>query len=181
MAAFLGISLCLLAGARAGGVWVGLRQLHSGAPRLGQSDRNRLLGRSRAMFSLAHMMNLFANKFARLDGRRFTFSLVFARPSSVSCSGICLTPSSEDLANNWGNSCAILAIQYLNSDQGGSRLINFKDRSSVNSARQEILLSFKLQRGRREMARDSFEVVDELPHLRVSRFQMSQPRHSCAT
>ena len=27
------------------------------------------------------MMNFFAHKFARLDGRRFAFGLVFARPS----------------------------------------------------------------------------------------------------
>ncbi|MFZ2061700.1 MAG: hypothetical protein WAU82_11865 [Candidatus Binatus sp.] len=81
MAALLGIGLGFFASALAGSRRVGLGQVHSCATRLGQSDRNRLLGRSRAMLSLTHMMDFLAYEFARLDGRSFAFGLVFARPS----------------------------------------------------------------------------------------------------
>jgi hypothetical protein len=79
MLALFGIGLCFLSGARAGFAGIRWRQLHAGAARLGKSDRNRLLGRSRTMLSFAHMMNLFAHELARLDGRCFALGLVFAR------------------------------------------------------------------------------------------------------
>ncbi len=66
MPALTGIPLGLLARARASLRKLGLRKLHSGAARLGQSYGNRLFGRARAMLPLADVMNLFAYKFARL-------------------------------------------------------------------------------------------------------------------
>jgi hypothetical protein len=81
MAALLGIGLGFLARALACPVGIRWRQFNASATGLGESDRNRLLGRPRAMLSLAHVMDFFAHEFARLDGRRFAFGLVFAGPS----------------------------------------------------------------------------------------------------
>ncbi len=50
------------------------RQLHAGAPRLGQPDRDRLLGRPRAMLALADVVDLLAHELARLGARRFAFA-----------------------------------------------------------------------------------------------------------
>src|SRR5438128_11539329 len=55
------------------------RQLHARTPRLREPDGDRLLGRSCAMFALADMMYFFADKFARLRGRRFAFPLSLVR------------------------------------------------------------------------------------------------------
>ena len=44
----------------------GRRQFHARAPRLGQPDCDSLLRRPRAMLSLANMLDLFTNEFARL-------------------------------------------------------------------------------------------------------------------
>src|SRR5215469_1551570 len=43
----------------------GRRQFHARAPRLGQPDCDSLLRRPRAMLSLANMLDLFTNEFAR--------------------------------------------------------------------------------------------------------------------
>src|SRR5437763_17201222 len=51
-------------------------QLHAGPPRLGQPDRNRLLGRTRSVLAFADVMHLFANEFARLRARRLSLPLV---------------------------------------------------------------------------------------------------------
>src|SRR5262249_35933934 len=42
------------------------RQVDAGAARLGQADRDRLLGRSRAMLAVANLVDLGAHEFARL-------------------------------------------------------------------------------------------------------------------
>ena len=55
------------------------RQLYSGPPRLGQTNGDRLLWRSSAMFSLTNVFHFFAHKLARLSGRRLAFALIFAR------------------------------------------------------------------------------------------------------
>lgn len=56
------------------------RQFHSSPARLGQTDGDGLLRRTRAVSAFADMMKFFAHKFARLSGRRFSFAPVFARP-----------------------------------------------------------------------------------------------------
>jgi hypothetical protein len=55
------------------------RQLYSGPPRLGQTNGDRLLWRSRAVFAFPNVFHFFAHKLARLSGRRFAFALIFAR------------------------------------------------------------------------------------------------------
>jgi hypothetical protein len=55
------------------------RQPDAGAARLGKSDCYRLLRGSRAVLSLAYVMNLFAHELARLRGRGFALSLVALR------------------------------------------------------------------------------------------------------
>src|SRR5262245_49085916 len=54
-------------------------QLHTGAPRLRQPDRNGLLRRSSAVFPFTHVLDLFAYEFASLRGRRLPLALVLAR------------------------------------------------------------------------------------------------------
>src|SRR5205085_4564078 len=52
------------------------RQIDAGAPGLGQTDRDRLLARSRAVLALADVVHLLANEFPRLRRRRLAFALV---------------------------------------------------------------------------------------------------------
>src|SRR5205823_7716663 len=54
-------------------------ELHAGAPRLGETDRDRLLGRPRTVLPFADVVDLLAYELARLCGRGFTFALVLAR------------------------------------------------------------------------------------------------------
>ena len=56
---------------------------HSGAPRLRQSDRDRLLRRCRPVFSFADMVDLFTHEFAGL--RRGRFSLRSIATRSLQC------------------------------------------------------------------------------------------------
>src|SRR5258708_17858590 len=56
-------------------LWDG--QLHPSPPCLGQTNRNRLFGGTRAMFTFANVLDLFAHKLAGLRTRRFTFGLIF--------------------------------------------------------------------------------------------------------
>lgn len=166
MLARLGIRLGLLTGARASSVRIRLRQFHSGAPRLGKSDRNRLLGRSRAMLSLAHMMNLFAHKFARLDGRCLTLGLVFVR-SSKRFLFWHLPHRRDEFSKEIGqHSCHRARSDDLSQREEGA-ISSIVGTRSAKILRTKKLLA--LQRGRREMARDFLEVGDELPHLDVSR------------
>src|SRR5207237_7223903 len=55
------------------------REFDAGAPRLGETDRDRLFGRSRAMLALADVMHLLAHEFAGLSTRCFPFALVLVR------------------------------------------------------------------------------------------------------
>jgi hypothetical protein len=55
------------------------RQLYSGAPRLGETNGDRLLWRSGAVFTFPNVFHFFAHKLARLSGRRLAFALIFAR------------------------------------------------------------------------------------------------------
>ena len=55
------------------------RQLYSRSPRLGQTNGDRLLWRSGAVFAFPNVLHFFAHKLARLSGRRLAFALVFAR------------------------------------------------------------------------------------------------------
>jgi hypothetical protein len=55
------------------------RQLYSGPPRLGQTNGDRLLWRSGAVFAFPNVFHFFAHKLARLSGRRLAFALIFAR------------------------------------------------------------------------------------------------------
>ena len=59
------------------------RQLHTCAARFGQTNRNRLLWRSRAVFSFADMLHFFPNEFAGLRGWRKPFAFVLA--SAFNC------------------------------------------------------------------------------------------------
>ncbi len=51
-------------------------QLHARSPRFRQSDGDRLLGRSCAMFSFSDVLDLFAHELAGLRRRRFSLGLV---------------------------------------------------------------------------------------------------------
>ena len=55
------------------------RERHAGTTRLRQSDRNRLLGRARAVFALADMMDFFAHELSRLGAPRFALAGVSTR------------------------------------------------------------------------------------------------------
>jgi hypothetical protein len=55
------------------------RQLYSGSPRLGQTNGDRLLWRSGAVFAFPNVLHFFANKLACLSGRRLAFAFVLAR------------------------------------------------------------------------------------------------------
>jgi hypothetical protein len=55
------------------------RQLYSGPPRLGQTNGDRSLWRSGAVFAFPNVFHFFAHKLARLSGRRLAFPLIFAR------------------------------------------------------------------------------------------------------
>src|SRR5262245_47400555 len=57
----------------------GRRQVHSGAPRLGEPDRDRLLRRPRAMLPFADMLHLFPDELAGLSRRRLALLLVLLR------------------------------------------------------------------------------------------------------
>jgi len=56
------------------------RKAHTGAPRFGQPNGNRLLWRTRAVFAFSNVVEFFAHEFARLCGCGFTNPAVFARP-----------------------------------------------------------------------------------------------------
>jgi len=56
------------------------RQLHSRSTRFREPNRNRLLRRLRAMFSLSNVVDLFTHKFACLCARRFSLFFVSPRP-----------------------------------------------------------------------------------------------------
>jgi hypothetical protein len=79
-AALREIALCLALRSLFAAFW--RRQLHSGPPRLGQTNGDRLLRRSGAVFAFSNVFHFFAHKLARLSGRRFAFTLVFARTSN---------------------------------------------------------------------------------------------------
>jgi hypothetical protein len=56
-----------------------LRQLHAGAPRLRKPDSDSLFRVGGAMLSFANVVHLFADEFAGLSARRFTFFFVSLR------------------------------------------------------------------------------------------------------
>jgi hypothetical protein len=58
-------------------LWRG--QFHARTTRLRQSNGYGLFGGSGAVFALADVLHLFADKFARLSGSRFTFASIFSR------------------------------------------------------------------------------------------------------
>src|SRR5262245_51616981 len=55
------------------------RELHAGAPRLGQPDRDRLLGRLRAVLAFPDVLDLLAHELARLRAGRFSLARVLPR------------------------------------------------------------------------------------------------------
>jgi hypothetical protein len=55
------------------------RQFYSSTPSLRQSNGDRLLWRSGAVFTFPDVFHFFAHKLARLSRRRFAFALVFSR------------------------------------------------------------------------------------------------------
>lgn len=132
-----GIGLGFFARALAGSLRIRWRQLHSRATRLGQSDRNGLLGRPRAVLSLAHMMDLFAYEFACLDGRRFALGLVFARSSQSFLFWHLPSPWNDGFNKKWGNSYAIVGGRRRKADGGGRRLINSQNGKRENFAHEE--------------------------------------------
>src|SRR2546421_6659555 len=52
---------------------------HAGAPRLGQADGDRLLGRARAVLALPHVLDLLADELAGLRRRRLALPLRLMR------------------------------------------------------------------------------------------------------
>jgi hypothetical protein len=58
-------------------------QLYSGSTRFGETNGDRLLRRSSAVFAFPNVFHFFAHKLARLSRRRFAFPLVLAR--SLDC------------------------------------------------------------------------------------------------
>jgi len=56
------------------------RKLYTSPAGFGEAYRDCLLRRTRAMLAFPDMMDLFANKFSSLSGRRFPFSCVFSGP-----------------------------------------------------------------------------------------------------
>src|SRR5438034_119625 len=58
----------------------GRAQLHAGAARLGEPDRDRLLGRARPVLAFANVVHLLADEFPRLRAGGFSGALVLARP-----------------------------------------------------------------------------------------------------
>jgi hypothetical protein len=76
-AALCEIALCLALCSLFAAFW--RRQLYSGPPRLGQTNGDRLLWRSGAVFAFPNVFHFFAHKLARLSGRRLAFALIFAR------------------------------------------------------------------------------------------------------
>src|SRR5258707_14759116 len=64
----------LLAGRRRA---FGCRQFHSCSTSLGKADGDGLLRRTRAMFSLSHMVDLLANEFSRLGRRGLALTGIF--------------------------------------------------------------------------------------------------------
>jgi hypothetical protein len=67
----------LLAGAVRRLAFLRRRQRHSGAPRLREADRNGLLGRTGAVFTLADVLNLFPDEFPGLGARRLALTGIF--------------------------------------------------------------------------------------------------------
>lgn len=67
------LTLCLLLAA----FW--RRQLYSGPPRLGQTNGDRLLWRSGAVFAFPNVFHFFAHKLAGLSAGRLAFTLILAR------------------------------------------------------------------------------------------------------
>src|SRR5207244_12771319 len=55
------------------------RRLYSRPPRLLETDGDRLLRRTRAMFAFSNVFHFFVHKLARLSAGRFAFTLVFVR------------------------------------------------------------------------------------------------------
>jgi hypothetical protein len=76
-AALCEIAFCLTLCSLFAAFW--RRQLYSGPPRLGQTNGDRLLWRSGAVFAFPNVFHFFAHKLARLGGRRLAFALIFAR------------------------------------------------------------------------------------------------------
>jgi hypothetical protein len=58
------------------------RQLHTGATRFRQTNRDGLLWRSRAVFSLTDVLHFFPNEFTGLRRWRKPFAFVLAGPSN---------------------------------------------------------------------------------------------------
>jgi hypothetical protein len=73
-----GLHLCFV-----GGRALRWRQFHSGSPCLRQPDCNRLFRRTSPVFTLADMLDFFANEFSSLRGRRLAFARVFS--STFNC------------------------------------------------------------------------------------------------
>jgi hypothetical protein len=76
-AALCEIALCLALCSLPAAFW--RRQFYSGPPRLGQTNGDRLLGRSGTVFAFPNVFHFFAHKLSRLSGRRFPFTFVLAR------------------------------------------------------------------------------------------------------
>src|SRR5437773_12024461 len=57
------------------------RQLYTGASRLGEANRDRLLRAARTMLAFADVVHFFADKLPGLGGGRFALASVFVRAS----------------------------------------------------------------------------------------------------
>jgi hypothetical protein len=55
------------------------RQFYSRPPRFRETNGDRLFWRSSTVLALPNMFHFFAHKLASLSGRRFAFTLIFAR------------------------------------------------------------------------------------------------------
>src|SRR5687768_14086583 len=60
--------------------FLGWGKVHARLPRLGESDGDRLLGRSRSMLAFTNVVELLANELAGLGARCFALALGLARP-----------------------------------------------------------------------------------------------------
>src|SRR6185437_6657311 len=68
------------AGALLGAAFLWRRQVDARAPRFGETDRDRLLRRARAMLAAPDLLHLLADEFAGLRRRGFALPLVAPRP-----------------------------------------------------------------------------------------------------
>jgi len=65
---------------RGGGAFLGRRQPDAGPPRLGEADRDGLLGGAGPVLALADVMDLLPHELARLGGRAHILTRILPRP-----------------------------------------------------------------------------------------------------